>query len=98
RFRLSAPVQAVFFLVLMALVGWSGYAAARLVSGDAPAIAPAVPTFDTAAASVRRLEQRQQLIEQMLAGVEVDAAVLAAAAEGAPVAQGGPLERVEKAQ
>ena len=46
RVRLSAPVQAVLFLILMMLVAWSGYAAARLatgssVSGDLRSIAAA---------------------------------------------------------
>ncbi|MBV9528210.1 M23 family metallopeptidase [Sphingomonas sp.] len=42
RFRLSAPVQAVFFLVLTALVGWSSYATARfLAPAPAVSIAPA---------------------------------------------------------
>jgi len=38
RFRVSAPVQAVFFLVLMGLVAWSSYATARFAT-----VAPAVP-------------------------------------------------------
>ena len=31
RFRLSAPVQAFFFVILMILVAWSAYAATRMV-------------------------------------------------------------------
>src|SRR5437763_16113048 len=32
RFRVSAPVQAVLFLALLALVAWASYATARLVA------------------------------------------------------------------
>ena len=39
RIRLSAPIQALFFFLLMALVGWSGFAAARLATGNSAAIA-----------------------------------------------------------
>ena len=34
RVRLSVPVQAVFALILTALVGWSSYATARLVTAS----------------------------------------------------------------
>src|SRR3954467_3817566 len=33
RFRISAPLQAVFFIALLMLVGWASYATARLVAG-----------------------------------------------------------------
>ena len=32
RFRISAPLQAVLFVALLALVAWAGYATARLVT------------------------------------------------------------------
>ena len=39
RFRLSAPAQALMFFVVLVLLGWSGYAAARLLDGPVPKIA-----------------------------------------------------------
>ena len=42
RFRLSAPVQAFFFLIAAMLVGWSGYSAARLDHCAPLLAAPAV--------------------------------------------------------
>src|SRR5207237_6803601 len=41
RFRVSAPVQAVLFVILLALVAWASYATARLIS--TPSAPPAVP-------------------------------------------------------
>ena len=32
RFRVSAPVQAFFFVILMMLVGWASFATARLIT------------------------------------------------------------------
>ena len=32
RFRISAPIQAVLFVVLLGLVGWASFATARLVT------------------------------------------------------------------
>jgi murein DD-endopeptidase MepM/ murein hydrolase activator NlpD len=94
RFRLSAPVQALFFLVLMILVAWSAYAATRMVvSGPA-----ALTLSDATEARARKIEQRQALIEAILTGQQVDEATIAAAAAGGRATDHGPLARVEDAQ
>ena len=57
RFRLSAPVQAFLFFVVLVLIGWSGYAAARLFASSGP------QTFtlsDATEARARKIEQRQR--------------------------------------
>jgi len=94
RFRLSAPVQAFFFLVMMTLVAWSGYAAARMVA-PGPQITSASDAFE---ARARKIEQRQALIEAIVTGQKVDEATIAAAAAGGRATQTGPLARVEDAQ
>ncbi|HEU4704277.1 MAG TPA: M23 family metallopeptidase [Sphingomicrobium sp.] len=94
RFRLSAPVQAVLFLALMALVAWSGYAAARLVAPGAQAVS----LSDATEARARKIEQRQALIEAIVTGQQIDEATLAAAAAGGRATGNGPLARVEDAQ
>jgi murein DD-endopeptidase MepM/ murein hydrolase activator NlpD len=94
RLRLSASVQAVFFLILMMLVAWASYATARLITRPAG--------ISTLASSVearaRQIEQRQALIEAALSGDRVDSALLAQAAAGGRVADTGPLARVEQQQ
>jgi murein DD-endopeptidase MepM/ murein hydrolase activator NlpD len=96
RFRISAPLQAVFFVALLALVGWAGYATARLVS--APRSVVASTTLPAATeARARQIEQRQAIIEAALAGNRIDPALIAAATQGR-VANDGPLARVEQAQ
>jgi murein DD-endopeptidase MepM/ murein hydrolase activator NlpD len=95
RFRVSAPLQAVLFLMLLALVAWAGYATARLVtrpSGIAEVSLPAATEM-----RARVIEQRQALIEAALAGQKIDPAALAAATSGR-VAADGPLARVEQQQ
>jgi murein DD-endopeptidase MepM/ murein hydrolase activator NlpD len=94
RFRLSAPVQAFFFLVLMVLVAWSGYAAARMIVAGPQAVS----LSDATEARARKIEQRQALIEAILTGQQIDEAAIAAAAAGGRAAAAGPLARVEDAQ
>ncbi|MBA3669752.1 MAG: hypothetical protein H0W71_06780, partial [Sphingomonas sp.] len=33
RFRLSAPIQALFFVIFLTLVAWASYATARIITG-----------------------------------------------------------------
>ena len=89
RFRLTANIQVVAFVGLMALVAWSSYALARFMN---PAFVPAAQAAVSVSANdysakVARLtaetERRVQLIEQRqlalaaaLAGEDVDAASL----------------------
>ena len=94
RFRISAPVQAFLFVVLMALVAWSSYATGRLVTRP-----HGVSTLPAATeARARLIEQRQALIEAMLSGGQVDPAMIQAAAQRGRIATDGPLARVEQAQ
>jgi hypothetical protein len=94
RFRVTAPVQAFLFLVLMLLVGWASFATARLLSRPHSVMGMSAATE----ARARQIEQRQALIEAMLSGQKVDPALIKAAADAGSVAAGGPLGRVEQAQ
>jgi murein DD-endopeptidase MepM/ murein hydrolase activator NlpD len=94
RFRLSAPVQAFFFLVMMMLIAWSGYAAARMVVPGSQIMS----VGDAFEARAQKIEQRQALIEAILTGQKIDEAALAAASAGVRGAAAGPLSRVEDTQ
>src|SRR3954452_12220428 len=108
RFRVSAPVQAVFFLVLMGLVAWSSYATARMMSPAAP-LAPAAMAGDDYSAQVAQLtaeterrvqaiEQRQLALAAALQGQNVDPATLKKLgfypAKPGSGGEGGPFESV----
>ena len=93
RFRVSAPIQAILFVVLLGLVAWASYATARLVSR--PDTIFSLPAATEARA--RTIEQRQALIEAALSGQKIDPQLIAAAA-GGRVAKDGPLARVEEQQ
>jgi murein DD-endopeptidase MepM/ murein hydrolase activator NlpD len=96
RFRISAPLQAVFFVALLALVAWASYATARLVAR--PRTISATMSLPAATeARARQIEQRQAIIEAALAGQKIDPQLIAAATDGR-VASDGPLARVERAQ
>jgi murein DD-endopeptidase MepM/ murein hydrolase activator NlpD len=95
RLRLSAPVQAFFFVCLLALVGWSCFSAVRMISGS--------PDARLSAAAERRaqmIEKRQELLTAMLAGSELSDAQLAEL-ENLPQGSGDVdvrLTRAEKVQ
>ncbi|MDP9163300.1 MAG: M23 family metallopeptidase, partial [Pseudomonadota bacterium] len=85
RLRVSAPVQFLFLTLLVALIAFSGYSAARQLNGAAaqPSALPAATE-----ARARQIEQRQALIEAALSGRKLTAVT------GNPDA----LARVEQAQ
>jgi murein DD-endopeptidase MepM/ murein hydrolase activator NlpD len=96
RFRVSAPVQAVLFIILLAVVAWASYATARLLSppdglNDLASLSAATE------ARARQIEQRQAVIEAALSGQKIDPQLLAAA-QGGRLANEGPLARVEQQQ
>jgi murein DD-endopeptidase MepM/ murein hydrolase activator NlpD len=103
RFRVSAPVQAFFFVLSLMLVGWSGYSAAELIAGPAAenaAITPYAAQLQKLAAEtdrrVKLVEARQFALAAALEDQDVDAETLkrlgfypAAAGTGAV---GGPFD------
>ena len=86
RFRLSATIQIVGFVALMALVAWSSYAFARFVTPAQALNAPSAQTSSysaevakLAAETERRvqiIEQRQRALAAALANQDIDAAAL----------------------
>jgi murein DD-endopeptidase MepM/ murein hydrolase activator NlpD len=100
RIRLSVPFQAALFAVIVSLIAWSGYAAARLVapaatvSGDFASLAAATE------ARARQIEQRQAVLAAMLAGEHVDHGMVAANAGTTqlPGALDASLDRAEATQ
>jgi murein DD-endopeptidase MepM/ murein hydrolase activator NlpD len=96
RFRVSAPSQAALFVILLGLVAWASYSVASLlVRPNGLSLASLSAATE---ARARQIEQRQALIEAALSGAKIDPALLQAAAASGPVANGGPLARVEQQQ
>ena len=102
RFRLSAPVQAALFIVLLALVAWGSYTTARFFS---PAAAPQARSAEYSAQvaqlaaetdrRVKLIEERQLALAAALQNENPDPATLqrlgfSPAKPGA--GQGGPFE------
>ena len=85
RIRLSRQFQAFLFIVLLALVGWSAYATARMM---APAGANLALLEQATELRARQIEQRQQILAAIIAGEEVDAAALAASSDLADLPKG----------
>ena len=66
RFRVSAPVQGFFFVILLCLVGWSSYATARLVTrpGASAQQVSSGSYADQVARLAAETDRRVQAIEQ----------------------------------
>jgi len=92
RFRISAPVQAVFFVILLGLVAWASFATARLITPPHSSLSAATE------ARARLIERRQALIEAALTGQKIDPAMIQAAATSGRLAKDGLLARVEQQQ
>ena len=96
RFRVSAPVQAGFFVILLGLVAWASFATAQLLTR--PNGLSSLASLSAATeARARQIEKRQALIEAALSGHKIDPKLIAAATDGR-IANDGPLARVEAQQ
>jgi murein DD-endopeptidase MepM/ murein hydrolase activator NlpD len=93
RIRVSAPFQAALFFLLLAMVGWAGYATTQLLSGSREVSA-------ATELRVRQIEQRQAIVAAMLAGQDVDEQMILANARaaGAPVAFQDAIAHAEAVQ
>ena len=110
RVRLSAPVQALFFAILMGLVGWSSYATARILNPTPMASVSSKPALKAAYSAqiakltaetdrrVHAIEQRQIALAAALSNEQVDEATLRRLgfypAKAGEAGEGGPFESV----
>jgi hypothetical protein len=100
RMRVSWRAQALFAMLVGVLVAFSSYSVVRfLTPATAKAVSSQIPAemVQLAAATEQRvieIEQRQQLLAAMLAGEEIDPAVLRRIASSSAEGIGGPLEPV----
>ena len=97
RVRLSVTMQMVVAALIIAIVGWSSFATARLLA------APAGPTSDLRALAAatelraRQIEQRQELLAAMLSGKDVGTLPATTKISALPAELAGPLARADEA-
>ncbi len=102
RLRLSSNLQMLFALALGLLIAFSTFSLVRFLSPSAaPAVAAASDDMARLASmteqKIRIIEERQQLLASMLAGDDVDPAILrqiATTSAGSQLGRGGPYEPV----
>ena len=99
RMRLSWRAQALFAMFMGLLVAFSTFSIVRFLSPQTVIVTSEIPAemVRLAAATEQRvneIEQRQQLLAGMLAGEEIDPAVLRRIASSSAEGIGGPLEPV----
>ena len=97
RVRLSVGVQAIVVAVIIAIIGWSSFATARLLA------APTGPTADLQALAAatelraRQIEQRQELLAAMLSGKDVGTLPATTRISALPAELAAPLARADQA-
>ncbi len=100
RMRVSWRAQALFAMFMGVLVAFSSYSAVRFIAPARTAMVTSkipVEMVRLAAATEQRvneIEQRQQLLAAMIAGDEIDPAVLRRITSSSAEGVGGPLEPV----
>jgi murein DD-endopeptidase MepM/ murein hydrolase activator NlpD len=99
RLRISWRAQALVAMFIGVLIAFSSYSVVRFLSPQTAIVTSHIPAemVRLAAATERRvneIEQRQQLLAAMIAGEEMDPAVLRRIASSSAEGVGGPLEPV----
>lgn len=104
RLRLSSNLQMLFAIALGLLVAFSTFSLVRFFSPSAAPVVVAAVSDDMARLAsmteqkIRIIEERQQLLASMLAGHDVDPAILrqiATTSASSQLGQGGPYEPVK---
>ena len=105
RLRLSSNLQMLFAIALGLLVAFSTFSLVRFFSPSAAAPSVVIAVSDDMARlasmterKIRIIEERQQLLASMLAGRDVDPAILrhiATTSAASQLGQGGPYEPVK---
>jgi murein DD-endopeptidase MepM/ murein hydrolase activator NlpD len=97
RVRLSVGMQALFAALIVAIIGWSSFATARLVAAPS---APSIELQRLAEATelrARQIEQRQELLAAMLSGKDVGTLPATTKISALPAELAGPLARADEA-
>ena len=104
RLRLSSNLQMLFAIALGLLVAFSSFSLVRFLAPSAAPVVVAAASPDMARLAsmteqkIRIIEERQQLLASMLAGHDVDPAILrqiATTSAATQLGQGGPYEPVK---
>ncbi len=94
RVRLSVGLQALVAALIVALIAWSGFATARIISGPRGDLATLAAATELRA---RQIEQRQDLLAKMLSGQDVGALPATTRISSLPAELAAPLARADRA-
>jgi murein DD-endopeptidase MepM/ murein hydrolase activator NlpD len=97
RVRLSVGVQSLFAALMIALLGWSGFATARMISAPTGASASMASLAAATELRARQIEQRQELLAAMLSGKNVGELPQTTKISALPAELAAPLSRVDRA-
>ena len=96
RVRLSVAVQALIVALFVAIVGWTSFATARMLSAPAPVSGDMASLAAATELRARQIEQRQDLLAAMIAGKDVGALPATTRISALPAELDGPLARADQ--
>jgi murein DD-endopeptidase MepM/ murein hydrolase activator NlpD len=97
RVRLSVGVQLVVAALIVAIIGWSSFATARLIAAPSGTSADLQALAAATELRARQIEQRQELLAAMLSGKDVGNLPATTKISALPAELAGPLARADQA-
>lgn len=97
RVRLSVGLQIVIAALIVAVIGWSGFATARLIASPTVASTDLQALAAATELRARQIEQRQELLAAMLSGKDVGSLPATTKISALPAELAGPLARADEA-
>jgi murein DD-endopeptidase MepM/ murein hydrolase activator NlpD len=96
RVRLSVGVQMAVAALIVALIGWSSFATARLMAAPSGASAGLQALAAATELRARQIEQRQELLAAMLSGKDVGTLPATTKISALPAELAAPLARADR--
>jgi murein DD-endopeptidase MepM/ murein hydrolase activator NlpD len=97
RVRLTVAMQAVIAALFVAIIAWSSFATARMLTAPSGASADMASLAAATELRARQIEQRQEMLAAMLAGKDVGALPETTAISELPAELDAPLARADQA-
>lgn len=97
RVRLTVAMQIVIAAMFVAIIGWSGFATARMIAAPKGASADMASLAAATELRARQIEQRQDLLAAMLSGKDVGALPETTKISALPAELAAPLARADQA-
>jgi len=97
RVRLTVSMQAIIAALFVAIIGWSGFATARMITAPTGSNADLASLAAATELRARQIEQRQEMLAAMLAGKKIEALPETTRISALPAELSARLARLDQA-